>query len=325
MNKKKIFYRYNPQTLTYERVYPNFKSKVIIVLKHLFSGILVGGGLLLAFFYFFGSPQENALKHENNILRTQNKFLSNRIDDAIAVLNSIQERDDNMYRAIYQADPIAPSIRSSGIKSNANYKELQKISNPDLIVLGEKKMDFLEKQLYVQSNSLDEIHQMILNQKDRIHKTPSIQPIANKDLKHMASGYGMRIDPIYGTAKMHTGMDFSAPIGTPVYATADGVVKSTERNYGGYGNCINIDHGYNMTTKYAHLSKFRVLPGQHVKRGDIIGEVGTSGKSTGPHLHYEVRVKDIPQNPAYYYHGDLTPEEYALMLEMASERGQVMD
>lgn len=322
---KKIFYRYNPDTLTYDRVFPDFKSRVIIVIKHLLSGIFIGGGILLVFLYFFGSPQEKALEQENAMLRTQNKLLSSRVNQAFEVLNSIQERDDNMYRAIYQANPISPSIRTSGVKSDIDYKELEKISNPDLIIQSEKKIDQLDKQLYVQSNSLDEIHQMILSQKERIYRTPSIQPVANKDLKRMASGYGMRIDPVYGTRRMHTGMDFSAPIGTPVYATADGVVSNLESNVSGYGNSIDIDHGFNMTTKYAHLSKFLVKKGQQVKRGDIIGEVGSSGKSTGPHLHYEVRVKNIPQNPAYYYHGDLTPTEFQQMLEISANRGQVMD
>lgn len=325
MNTKKVFYRYNPHTLTYERVYPDFKSRVIIFLRHLLSGILIGGGGLFIFFYFFGSPQEKALGQENRMLRTQNEILSKRIDQAFKILVPIQERDDYMYRAIYQADPVAPAIRASGVKQDNQYNDLANISNPDLIVQSVKKMDILEKQLYVQSNSLDEIQQMIITQEDRIHHTPSIQPVANKDLKRMASGYGHRIDPIYKIPKMHYGMDFSAPIGTPVYATADGEVISTQKNSGGYGWCIDVDHGYNMTTKYAHLSKFNVKVGDKVKRGEVIGEVGSTGKSTGPHLHYEVRIKGTPHNPAFYYYGDLTPEEFDLMLELSANRGQVLD
>lgn len=325
MNRKKVFYRYNPQTLSYDRVFPSIKSRILIVLRHLLSGILIGGGGLVLVIYFFGSPQEKALRQENKLIRTQYDILTKRLDQAFRILEPIQERDDNMYRAIYQAEPIAQSIRSSGVGGLGRYEELENIPNPELIIQSSKRMDILEKQLYVQSNSLDEVLQMVKTQKDRIHHTPSIQPVANKDLKRMASGYGMRVDPIYGTYRMHTGMDFTAPTGTPVYATADGIVTAVEVNTGGYGMCIDIDHGYNMTTKYAHLSKFLVRTGQKVSRGETIGEVGSTGKSTGPHLHYEVRLRGNPQNPAYYYHGDLSPEEFDLMLQLSANRGQVMD
>lgn len=325
MSKKKIFYRYNPHTLNYERVYPDIKSRIFVFLRHLISGILVGGGGLIIFFMFFGSPQEKALEKENKILRTQNDVLSKRIDQAFKILEPIRERDDYMYRAIYQADPIASSIRNSGVRADNYYNELANISNSELILQSEKKMDILEKQLYIQSNSLDEIQQMIISQEDRIRHTPSIQPVANKNLKRMASGYGVRIDPIYKIPKHHDGMDFSADVGTPIFATADGVVTVATKAVTGYGHHIDIDHGYNMMTRYAHMSEFNVKVGDHVKRGDIIGKVGSTGKSTGPHLHYEVRVKGQPQNPAYYYFGDLTPEEFDLMLETAANMGQVMD
>lgn len=325
MNKKKVFYKYNPNTLSFERVYPDFKSRILIVLRHLLSGILIGGGGLIIFLYFFGSPQEKALRKENKILRTENEVLGKRIDQSFKVLRAIQERDDYMYRAIYQADPVSPSMRNSGVGSLDRYARLDNVTNPNLIINTAMKMDMLDKQLAIQSKSLDEIHEMILSQKDRIHHTPSIQPVANKDLKRMASGYGMRIDPVYGTIRMHEGMDFTAPVGTHVYATADGVVSSVKVNIGGYGKCIDIDHGYNISTKYAHLDKFLVKEGDKVTRGQVIAEVGDTGKSTGPHLHYEVRIKGVPQNPAYYYHGDLSTEQFQEMLEASANRGQVMD
>lgn len=325
MNRKKIFYRYNPQTLSYDRVFPSLKSRILIILRHLLSGILIGGGGLFLFLYFFGSPQEKQLKQENKLIRTQNAILSRRIDQAFRILEPIQERDDNMYRAIYQADPIAQSIRTSGVGGLGRYAELENISNAGLIIQSSKKMDILEKQLYVQSNSLDEVLEMIRNQKDRIHHTPSIMPISKRHLKRMASGYGYRMHPILGISKFHEGMDFAAPTGTPIYATADGTVVSVRSTADGYGMCIDIDHGYNMVTRYAHLSKFHVRQGQKVTRGETIGEVGNTGRSTGPHLHYEVRVKGGPQNPAYYYHGDLTAEEFDEMLQIAANRGQMME
>lgn len=325
MNRKKVFYRYNPQTLSYERVYPSIKNKILIVLRHLGSGMLIGFGGLILFLYIFGSPEAEGLKKENRMLRMQYDILSKRIDQAFRILEPIQERDDYMYRAIYQAEPIAQSIRTSGVGGMGRYQELENISNSDLILQTVQKMDILDKQLYVQSNSLDEILGMVRNQKDRIHHTPSIVPVADKDLKRVASGYGLRIHPIYGIAKMHNGMDFTAPTGTHVYATADGVVQVAKDVGGGYGKYVDLDHGYNYVTRYAHLSKINVRVGQKVLRGEVIGEVGNTGLSTGPHLHYEVLLRGNPQNPAYYYHGDLSNDEFEEMLQVSSTRGNIMD
>lgn len=325
MSRKKVFYRYNSQTLSYERVYPSIKNRVLIVLRHLASGILIGFGGLVLFLYIFGSPESESLRKENRMLRMQYDILARRIDQAFKILEPIQERDDYMYRAIYQAEPIAQSIRTSGVGGIGRYQELENITNPDLILQTVQKMDVLDKQLYVQSNSLDEVLAMVRTQKDRIHHTPSIVPVADKDLKRVASGYGLRIHPIYGIAKMHNGMDFTAPTGTHVYATADGVVRVSKDAGGGYGKYVDIDHGYNYVTRYAHLSKINVKVGQKVTRGEVIGEVGNTGLSTGPHLHYEVLQRGNPQNPAYYYHGDLSNEEFEEMLQASSTRGNIMD
>lgn len=325
MARKKIFYRYNPQTLSYDRVFPSTKSRILAITRHLLSGVLIGGAALLFFIYFFDSPQEKALQKENSMLRTQYELLNKRLDQAFSILEPIQERDDYMYRAIYQADPIPTSIRMSGVGGSGRYQELEKISNSDLIIRTVQRMDVLDKQLYIQSNSLDEVLEMLRTQKDRIHHTPSIVPVADKDLSKVASGYGWRMHPVYQIPKHHDGMDFTAPVGTPVYATADGVV-TVAKNYGsGYGRCIDIDHGYNYLTRYAHLSKIKVRVGQQVKRGEIIGEVGNSGLSTGAHLHYEVRLRGEPKNPALFYHGDLTPEEFDMMIEVSANRGNIMD
>lgn len=322
--KRKVYFKYNPQTLTYERVYPSTKDKAFVVLRHLLSGIIIGGGSLLIFIYYFGSPREKAVIKENQLMRTQYDLLSKRLDEALGVMNDIQQRDDNMYRAIFHADPIAPSIRYSGVRGSGRYDDLMQISNPDLILQTTKKVDLLSKQLYVQSNSFDELVEMTKSQKDRLAHIPSIQPISDKYLKQMASGYGMRIDPIYGTVKFHSGMDFASDTGTPVYATGNGTVIYADWKEG-YGKCMIIDHGYNFQTLYAHLSEYKVRIGQKVMRGEQIAEVGNTGKSTGPHLHYEVHVKGQPDNPAKYYFMDLTPEEYDRMLKEADNRGQVMD
>lgn len=322
--KRKIYYKYNSQTLSYERIYPSVKDRIVIVLRHLLSGIIIGGGALYIFIHFFGSPGEKAQEKENRLLRAENEAISKRMNNALDVMQGMQQRDDNMYRAIFHADPIPTSIRNSGIANSARYDYLTEISNPDLIVGTAKKMDLFEKQLYVQSNSFDEVLKMAKNQKDRLQHIPGIQPVADKNLKQMASGYGMRIDPIYGTARFHAGMDFAANIGTPIYVTGNGTVVFADWRQG-YGKCVIVDHGYGYQTLYAHMNEYKVNVGQKVTRGEQIGEVGNTGKSTGPHLHYEVHVKGQPDNPAKYYFMDLTPEEYDKMLQIAANHGQVMD
>lgn len=254
---------------------------------------------------------------------TQYKLLSNRLDEATKVLNDMQQRDDNLYRAIFHADPIPSSVRNSGF-GTGQYEELKNLSGSELIIKSSENLDRIRKQIYVESKSLDDVLKMAKQQKQRIECTPSIQPVANKDLKKMASGYGMRIDPIYGSRRFHAGMDFDAPIGTPVYATAQGTVTYAAWKQG-YGNCIEINHGFGYETLFGHLSASEVRVGQVVKRGEQIGKVGNTGKSTGPHLHYEVHVDGKPDNPANYYFMDLTPEEYDRMLQMADNRGHVMD
>jgi murein DD-endopeptidase MepM/ murein hydrolase activator NlpD len=204
------------------------------------------------------------------------------------------------------------------------YDYLTELSSADLIIQTSKKMDYISRQIYIQSNSFDEVLELAKTQKDRLKRIPSVQPIPDRYLKQLASGYGMRIDPIYGTARFHAGMDFSANIGTPVYVTADGTVTLADWKQG-YGKCIIIDHGYGYETLYAHLNEYKVRAGQKVVRGELIGEVGNTGKSTGPHLHYEVQVKGQPDNPAKYYFMDLSPKEYDKMLQIAANHGQVMD
>lgn len=322
--KKKVYFKYNPKTSSYERVYPNVKDRILTVLRHLLSGILIGGGGLLIFFYYVGSPGQQASNKDMELIRTQYELLSKRVDGALDVMKDIQQRDDNLYRAIFHADPISPSIRYSGVGGAGRYDYLMNISSPEMIIKTTKKVDLLHKQLYIQSYSFDEIINLAKNQKDRLAHIPSIQPVSDKHLRQMASGYGHRIDPIYGTVKFHSGMDFASNIGTPVYAPGNGTVIYADWKQG-YGMCIMIDHGYGFQTLYAHLSKYNVRVGQKVIRGEKIAEVGNTGKSTGPHLHYEVHVKGQPDNPAKYYFMDLTPEEYDNMLKTASNHGQVMD
>lgn len=280
--------------------------------------------MLLVIYFFFGSPRERMLEYENARLEAQYKLLSRRVDDIMVVVDDIKQRDNNLYRVILQAEPVDDEVRNAGAGNMARYDELLHMPDGELVASLTRKVDVLYRNLYVQSNSFDALVDLAHSQEDRIKHLPAIQPVANKDLKHTASGYGWRIDPIYNTRKFHEGMDFSAAIGTPVYATGNAVVKETGWQQG-YGNTIVLDHGYGYITRYAHLSKILVAKGQQVVRGENIGKVGNTGKSTGPHLHYEVIYKGQVQNPVNYYFMDLSPEEYDRMIQLAENQGRVMD
>lgn len=321
---KKVFYRYNPHSLSYERVYVSATQRFFIVARQLVVGIFVGIGLFYAFNYFFDSPYEKKLKQDYDKIYTQYVLLSHRVDEGLVVLDRIQKRDDNFYRAMLQGEPLSSSLRTSGVGSEGRYRDLMEMPNGDLITAATKKVDLLSKQLYIQSNSFDEILELTKTQEERLQSIPAIQPISNKDLKQTASGFGVRIDPIYRTPKFHSGMDFTAVTGTSVYATGNGTVRSAEWEQG-YGNTITIDHGFGYQTKYAHLSKYKAKRGMKVKRGEQIGFVGNTGRSFGSHLHYEVRYRGKAVNPINYYFMDLTPEEYDRILQIASGVGQVHD
>lgn len=321
---RNTYYRYNPKTLDYERVYPSIKDRIFSVLRHLSTGVAFGIATFFVMIYIVDSPTESQLRKKNRLLQTQYEVLDLRLNNALEILDDIQQRDENLYRAIFQAESIPESVRKSGYGGTNRYKHLLEASNSELVVSTTRKMDMLRKQLYIQSNSFEELIKMGQNQKERNQCIPAIQPISNKDLKQTASGYGMRIDPIYRTPRFHSGMDFSAKTGTDVYATGNGKVTMAGWKQG-YGNCIVINHGYGFQTLYGHLSKYKVRVGQKVKRGEVIGEVGNTGKSTGSHLHYEVLVRGKHDNPSKYYYMDLTPKEYDRMIQIAENHGQVMD
>ncbi len=321
---RKTYYFYNPNTLDYERVYPTIKDKIKVVLHHLSTGLVFGIATFFIMIKFVDSPKESQLEKENRLLETQYEVLDLRLENAMKILEDLKQRDENLYRAIFQAESIPESVRNSGFGGTNRYKQLMELTNSELAIATTKKMDILRKQLYIQSNSLEELIEIGKNQKERAKCIPAIQPISNKDLKRTASGYGIRIDPIYRVPRFHSGMDFSAKIGTDIYATGDGKVTMAGWKQG-YGNCVMIKHGYGYETLYGHMNKFKVRVGQKVKRGEVIGTVGNTGKSTGPHLHYEVIVRGKYDNPSKYYFMDLTPEEYDKMIQIAENHGQVMD
>ena len=324
MSTKKTFYRYNNLTDSYERVYPSRSARNKAVFGQFAVGAALGAALMLGAYFIFDFPREKRLRAENERMESALEVLERRADDAVTVMEDIAARDNNFYRVVMQADPLTDAARYAGLERRRNYGDLDSISSAELAKRVTDKLDLLDNLVYNQIKSFDFLRNQASSNADRLAHIPAIQPLSSKYLKTMASGYGYRSDPIYGTTKFHAGMDFSADIGTPVYATGDGVVKTAGWE-SGYGNAIVIDHGYNYTTRFAHLSKILVTPGQRVNRGDLIGNVGNTGKSTGPHLHYEVRFKDEPQNPVNYYFMDLTPEEYDEMIRQAENAGHVMD
>ena len=270
------------------------------------------------------SPSEKELRIENARLLAQYNVLSHRLDEAMGVMQDIQQRDDNLYRVVLQADPVSDAVRKAGYGGTNRYEQLRDMANADLVINTTQKLDMLNRQLYIQSKSFDEVVDLCKSHDEMLKCIPAIQPVSNKDLKKTASGYGVRIDPIYKTTKFHAGMDFSASPGTPVYATGDGVVVKAGWETG-YGNTIEVNHGFGYLTRYAHLSAYKVRPGQKVVRGEVIGAVGSTGKSTGPHLHYEVHVKGKVQNPVNYYFMDLSAEDYDKMIQIAANHGKVFD
>jgi len=278
----------------------------------------------LAAYILMPETSAERLQTENATLLSQYKVLSRKVEGALDVLKDIEQRDDNMYRVLLDVDSVSAYSRQPGYYGSDRYEELLTLDNPQLVLNTAMKIDLLEKKLYTQSKSFDEIVDLYREQEDRIDHIPSIQPVSNKDLKRTASGWGYRVDPIYHLRKFHYGMDFACDTGTPIYATGDGKVIYA-RWKTGYGNMVEIDHGFGYVTRYAHCSKLDVKVGQQVKRGEVIARVGSTGKSTGPHLHYEVFLNGKNVNPIYYYYLDLDADQYEEMIQMAENQGRVFD
>jgi len=321
-------YKFNPKTLNYERVGITIKDRFTKAIAYLSSSLALALIIVVVIINAYETPKTKALKRENQRLLTQYELMSKNLDKIENVLTELQNRDDNIYRVIFETDPIPSSVRKAGFGGANKYSQLESMDNAQLVIETAKKLDVISKETYIQSKSYDEILEMALNKEKMLACFPAIQPIANKDLKRTASGWGYRIHPIYKVRKMHYGMDFTAPVGTPVYATGDGKVtetKGSKRSRIGLGLNVKIDHGYGYETVYGHLNAFNVKRGQKVKRGDIIAYVGNTGGSTAPHLHYEVHKNGKRVNPAYYYYKDLTPQEYTKMIAISSNIGQSLD
>ena len=321
----KVKYYYDTKTLSYKRIELSGLNKMKRLIYFLMGSCITGLIMIIIFFQFFDSPKEKRLNREINILTSQYENIEDKLKQVDLVLDDIQYRDDNIYRVIFEADPIPKSIRKAGYGGINRYQDLKEFSNSELMIKITEKTDRISKQLYIQSKSFDDIIKLAKNKNKMLAALPAIQPVSNKDLSRMASGYGYRIHPIYKTRKLHTGMDFSAKSGTPIYATGDGKVSKVRRSRRGYGNHVVIDHGYGYKTLYAHMQKYIIRKGQKVKRGEVIGYVGSTGTSVAPHLHYEVHKDGKKINPVNFYYNDLNPDEYEKMLELSSQNNQSFD
>jgi murein DD-endopeptidase MepM/ murein hydrolase activator NlpD len=321
----KIKYKFNTKSLTYEKDTIPLRKRIWQVLSYLGTGLVFATITIILAYKYLDSPKEKQLQREISELTLQYELLNNRMGEVSEVLDDIQERDNNVYRTIFEAEPIPVSIRKAGFGGVDRYKELQGYNNSDLMIETTKRLDRIGKQLYIQSKSFDEVAKLVKSKAKLLSSIPAIQPISNEKLNHPPGGFGWRTHPIYKTPEFHPGMDFAAPEGTEIHATGDGVVERADDGAQGYGNHVVINHGYGYETLYGHMTRFVVHIGQQVKRGQLIGYVGSTGLSTAPHVHYEVHKNGTIVNPINFYYNDLTPEQYQKLIELSAQSSQSFD
>lgn len=314
---RKYKFHFDHETLSYKRVKISFKSLIYKSLPKFATSIIIGIAIYMALSFIIQSPAEKQEEEKRQSLLLQIDYLNRKMADAEATLNEIQKHDDDIYRKFFQANPIPESFRKAGFGGVDRYKKYSGIQNADVLISTSRRLDILSKQIVVQSKSFDEIIELVKNKEKMMACIPSIQPIAVKDLTRFGSAFGLRMHPILGYLRMHEGVDLTAPSGTEIRATGDGVVLRADYA-GGFGYAVRINHGYGYQTIYAHMSKLNARPGQKVKRGDVIGYVGSTGLSTCPHCHYEVRINGNPVNPINFY-PEMTEEQYDEMIKMSNE------
>ncbi len=318
-------YKFNPESLSYDKIRLGIGEIFLRFLAYFVGSVLVAVVYWVIFAAFFKSPKEKALEREVQQLTIQYDLINREMGNVETVLEDLQKTDDNLYRTIFEAEPIPATLREGGVGGVNRYKSLEGYKNSNLVIETVSRLDKIRKKVYVQSKSFDDLIGLARNKEDMLRSVPAIIPISNKDLTRIASGFGLRIHPIYKIIKFHYGMDFTAPAGTDVYATGNGTVTSVQTSQRGLGKNIIIDHGFGYSSIYAHLSNFNVRVGQKVQRGDIIGFVGNTGTSIANHLHYEIKLNGVNVDPVNYFFEDLTPAEYERVIEIASKTGQSFD
>lgn len=323
----KVKYYYDSENLAYRKIETKRRKKFAYIMLFLLSSALFGFLCLVALINtpYFETPKDKILTSELENMKINYQLLNKKVEVMDEALTAIEERDNNIYRIYFNTSPISDEERKSGFGGINRYKDLEGFNNSELVINTSKKVDRLMKELAIQSKSLNEIVELGKQKEKLLAAIPAIQPVKNEDLKRMASGYGYRSDPFTKIRKFHYGMDFTAKTGTPVFASGDGVVLKADNSLSGYGNHIEVNHGYGYVTLYAHLSKYNCRPGQRVKRGDIIGYVGSTGRSEAPHLHYEVIKNGEKVNPINFYYGSISAEEYIAISKLANQENQSLD
>lgn len=322
---KKIKYYYNTHTLRYEKLETPLRVKLLRVFGFIAAAVVTALIIVAIAFRYIQSPAEKILQQQNDDLKSDYGVMQKQLQQLAGQMSELENRDNNVYRSIFEATPIPDSARMKEMEKSKEIKLVQSMSGDELVKSMVTQLNQLSMRVGYQFKSYDEIANMVKNKEKLLSAIPAIQPVSNKDLSHIASGFGYRIDPVYKVPKMHAGLDFAAPTGTPIYATADGVVKEANFNAGGFGNHVVINHGFGYETLYGHMVRIKVHEGETVKRGEVIGWVGSTGKSTGPHCHYEVHKDGTPIDPVYFFYNDLSPEQYDRLLKLAATANQSFD
>lgn len=318
-------YRFNPESVSFDRIRLGFRAVLLRTLAYLIGSMIVAMVYYLILALFIDSPKEKALLREINQLSLQYEMIQRDMGTLEKVIGQLEETDDNLYRTIFEAEPIPATLRQGGVGGVNRYKELEGYNNSKIVIETTARLDKIRKRIYLQSKSFEELIALSNRKEEMLKSIPAILPISNKDLTRTASGFGLRIHPIYKIIKFHAGMDFTAPSGTDIYATGNGTVEAVLSSKRGLGNHVIINHGFGLKSIYAHMESFNVKIGQKVERGDVIGFVGSTGFSVAPHLHYEIKLNGTNVDPVNYYFNDLTAAEYERMIEIASKTGQSFD
>lgn len=322
---KKVKYYYNTHTLRYEKLETPLRVRLLQMIGFIAASIVTGLLIFAIAFRYIDSPKEKFLRQQNDDLKGNYSVFMERLKQLELKMNEIENRDNTVYRSIFEAKPIPDSARIKDMELKNEVKLVQSMGESELVTSIALQLNNMSLRTAYQEKSFDEIANMVKNKAKTLASIPSIQPVSNKTLTRVASGFGYRIDPIYKDRRLHPGLDFTAPIGTPIYATADGRVRDAGYNTGGYGNRVVVNHGYGYETLYGHMVRIKARVGEMVKRGEVIGYVGTSGKSTGPHCHYEVHHYGIQVDPIYYFYSDLTPAQFDRILKLAAASNQSFD
>ncbi len=322
---KKIKYYYNTNTLRYEKLETPLRIKLLRIFGFLAAAFVTAVLISYVAFRFVGSPRERILAQQNSAMKENYKAMEEELQSIEKQMKELEKRDNDVYRAIFEANPVPDSARAKELEEKLEVAKVERIKDHQLVSSIANTLNNLNSRIAAQKKSYKEVDDLVKDKEKLLAHTPAIQPVSNKDLNRVASGYGYRIDPVYKTTKFHAGLDFSAPQGTPIYATADGTITTSGNTGNGYGNHVIIKHGYGYETLYGHMVRVKVSNGQTIKRGEVIGWVGSTGKSTGPHCHYEVHKYDQKINPIYFFFNDLTPEQFDLLLKKAAASNQSLD